>query len=267
MKVWHQSFTVLDDVPSYRDALGRHLEAVARPGVSVDLHGMIPGTYPSDYPGTHIKYMYFQNVHKEQFIKAGLDAQEAGYDAFFIATFVDIGYEEARSLLDIPVVAYGQASILVASLLGDRVGVVNFIEGLESQIRRNARVYGLHDILGPMVKIEAEFGDLMGAHDDPGPIVDAFRDAARKAIAAGANVVIPGEGPMNVFLADHGVSRVDDVPVVDSLGAGLKLCESLVDLRSTSGVGPSRHGMYFAQPPAEAVADVRSFYYRSSYER
>lgn len=267
MKVWHQSFTVLDDVPSYRDALSRHLERAARPGVSVHLHGMAKGTYPSDYPGTHIKYVYFQNVHKEQFIKAGLDAQEKGYDAFFIATFVDTGYEEMRSLLDIPVVAYGQASILVASMLGDRVGVVNFIDGLEPQIRRNARVYGLQDILGPMVKIDAEFGDLMGAHDNPDPVIDAFRNAARKAIAAGANVVIPGEGPMNVFLADHGVSVVDDVPVVDSLGAGLKLCESLIDLRTSSGLGPSRRGLYFAKPPAEAVSAVRSFYFRPSYER
>ena len=28
MKIWHQSFTVLDDVPHYRDALERHFDPV-----------------------------------------------------------------------------------------------------------------------------------------------------------------------------------------------------------------------------------------------
>lgn len=265
MRVWHQSFTVLDDVPSYRDAIARHLDRAARPGVSIDLHGMAPGTFPTDYPGTHIGYGYLQDVHKEQFISGALRAQDEGYDAYFIATFVDAGYAEARSLVDIPVVAYGQASMLVASMLGDCVGVVNFIDALVPQITRNAKLYGLGDLLGPFVKIEAEFGDLMGAHDDPGPVIDAFRQGARKAIAAGANVVIPGEGPMNVFLADHEVSRIDDVPVIDSLGVGLKMCETMADLRATSGMSASRHGMYFAQPPAEAISAVRSFYYRPSY--
>ena len=31
MRIWHQSFTVLDDVPHYRDALARHLTQVAAP--------------------------------------------------------------------------------------------------------------------------------------------------------------------------------------------------------------------------------------------
>lgn len=265
MRIWHQSFTVLDDVPSYRDAVARHLDRAARTDVTVDLHGMTAGTFPTDYPGTHIGYGYLQGLHKEQFVQAAQRAQDEGYDAYFIATFVDAGYEEARSLVDIPVVAYGQASMLVASMLGDRVGVVNFIDVLVPQITRNMKLYGLGDLLGPFVKMEAEFGDLMGAHDDPAPIIDAFREGARKAIAAGANVVIPGEGPMNVFLADHGVSRVDDVPIIDSLAVGLKMCESLVDLRNTTGLAASRRGMYLAQPPLDAVSAVRSFYHTASH--
>ena len=31
MRIWHQSFTVLDDVPHYRDALVRHMNGVASP--------------------------------------------------------------------------------------------------------------------------------------------------------------------------------------------------------------------------------------------
>ena len=38
-------------------------------------------------------------------------------------------------------------------------------------------------------------------------------------------MIVPGEGPLNVFLADQGVSRIDDVPVIDSLAVGLAMCE------------------------------------------
>ena len=37
MRIWHQSFTVLEHVPHYRDALDRHLRAVALPGTEIGL--------------------------------------------------------------------------------------------------------------------------------------------------------------------------------------------------------------------------------------
>lgn len=68
MRIWHQSFTVLDHVPHYRDALQRHLTAQAGKDTTVELHGMRPGTYPSPYPVTHIGYAYLAGLHKEQFV-------------------------------------------------------------------------------------------------------------------------------------------------------------------------------------------------------
>ena len=167
MRIWHQSFTVLDDVPHYRDALARHLRSVAAPGTEVHLHGMAAGTYPSDYPGTHIKYAYLSGLHKEQFVHAALRAQDEGYDAFLIATIPDTAYEECRSLVDIPVVAFGHTSVLMAATLGSTVGIVNFIGALEPQLRRNMRAYQLDRIVGPIRQVEAEFTDVMGAYAAP----------------------------------------------------------------------------------------------------
>ena len=149
MRIWHQSFTVLDDVPHYRDALARHLASQAAPSTKVDLHGMRPGTYPSDYPGTHIGYAYLSGLHREQFVQAALRAQDEGYDAFLIATIPDTGFEEVRTLVDLPVVTFGQTSVLMAAQLGDCVGIVNFIAALEPQLRRNFRNYRLDGLVGP----------------------------------------------------------------------------------------------------------------------
>jgi allantoin racemase len=261
MRIWHQSFTVLDDVPRYRDALRRHLAAVARPGTTVDLHGMAPGTYPGSYPGVHIGHLYLTNLHREQFVRAALAAEEQGYDAFFIATIPDTGFEEIRTLVDIPVVAFGNASVSFAATLGTRAGIVNFIAALEPQLRRNLAAYGLDSLVGPIVQVEAGFTDVMAAYDDPGPLVSAFESAARLAIAGGADVIVPGEGPLNVFLADQGISRVDDVPVIDSLGIGLALAETRAAFYRRSGLRPARTGMYFSRPDPGLLRAARAFYY------
>lgn len=260
MKIWHQSFTVLDDVPHYRDALATHVQACASPSTEVHLHGMAPGTYPSDYPGTHIAYRYLSRLHGEQFITAAIRAQDEGYDAFLIATIPDTGYEDIRTLIDIPVVAFGQTSVLVAATLGDRVGVVNFIGDLVPQLRHNFRGYGLDGIVGPIVQIEEGFQDVLHAYSDPAPLLAAFTTAARTAIRDGANVIVPGEGPLNVFLARHGITRVDDVPVIDSLGTCVVFAELRVNLHRRSGLVPARVGFNHAQPPPDAVAATRAWY-------
>jgi allantoin racemase len=260
VRIWHQSFTVLDDVPQYRDALQRHLDAQTTPGTTVELHGMKPGTYPSDYPGTHIGYAYLAGLHKEQFVQAALCAEDQGYDAFLIATIPDTGFEEVRTLVDLPVVTFAQTSVLTAAMLGDCVGIVNFIAALEPQLRRNLRNYRLDQLVGPIVQVDAGFTDVMGAYADPAPLLDAFATAARRAIAAGANVIVPGEGPLNVFLADQGLSRVDDVPVVDSLGTCVRVAELRAAQYAATGLHPSRSGFYGARPARPLVDAARGFY-------
>ncbi|GAB2850600.1 aspartate/glutamate racemase family protein [Actinocorallia aurea] len=260
MRIWHQSFTVLDDVPHYRDALARHLRAQAAPGTEIDFHGMKQGTYPSDYPGTHIGYAYLSGLHREQFVHAALRAQDEGYDAFLIATIPDTAYEEVRTVVDIPVVAFGQTSVLMAGALGDRIGIVNFIGALEPQLRRNLRNYRLDSLVGPIVQVEAEFHDVMGAYAEPRPLIEAFTRAARRAIADGANVIVPGEGPLNVFLADQGVSRVDDVPVLDSLGTCVRVAEMRAAQYRATGLKPARAGFYGAQPARPLIDAARRFY-------
>src|SRR5690606_12927052 len=131
MKIWHQSLTSIEDIPEYRDADIQHILKIARPDVDVVLHCMTNDTYPENYPGHYITYNYLQNLHKEQFIRNALIAEKAGYDAVFIGTIPDVGLIEARALVDIPVIGYGQASMHMASMLGTKIGIVNFLRSEE----------------------------------------------------------------------------------------------------------------------------------------
>jgi allantoin racemase len=261
IRIWHQSFTVLADVPEYAATMRRHLSRCALPGTTIDFHGMRPGTYPTSYPGTHIGYSYLSSLHREQFVAAAIEAERQGYDAFMIATIPDTGFEEARAVVDIPVLGFGNTSVAFAATLAPNVGIVNFIEALHPQLRRNMQLYGFGDIVGPIVAIERGFDDVMAAYSNPEPLLEAFTAAARVAISAGAQVIVPGEAPLNVFLADHGVSRVEDVPVIDSLGVLLAACENRVRMFRATGLKPSRRGFYFERPSAGAIEQVRSFYF------
>ncbi|SOC37809.1 aspartate/glutamate racemase family protein [Ureibacillus acetophenoni] len=264
MKIWHQSLTSIENVPAYRDAVIAHIKKIARPDVEVVLHGMSNDTYPTEYPGHFITYSYLQNLHREQFIKNALIAESAGYDCMFIGTIPDVGLLEARTVVDIPVIGYGQASMHIASMLGDRIGIVNFLKPLADQLKYNATRYGLSEKLGPIVQTTVGFYDILEGFKDPDPVIDAFVKAAQNAIDQGADVIIPGEGPMNVFLATHGVSRIGDVPIIDSFAAGIKMCESLTDLQKNSGVSMTRKGYFNAKPPKDALLKLREFYHQES---
>jgi hypothetical protein len=58
----------------------------------------------------------------------------------------------------------------------------------------------------------------------------------------------------------HGVFRVDGVPIVDALGATIKMAESMVDLRRSSGLAPSRRGYFTEKPPRERVRELIALY-------
>ena len=86
MKIWHQSFTVLGDLPDYVTALKTRIGEVVRPGTEVVLHGQIAGTYPSDYPGTDLAYGVLYWMHGLQWLAAAREAQAQGFDAMVLAS-------------------------------------------------------------------------------------------------------------------------------------------------------------------------------------
>ena len=260
MRIWHQSFTVLEQLPAYAEALRQHFKKVARPDTEVVLHGMHPQTYRTNYPGVDIRYGYVQYLHGQQFVMGGIAAEERGYDAYAIMTIPEPGLRETRSIVDIPVVGYGESAMLTACMLGERTGVLMFIEGMRGVIEDNVRRMGLSSRFVGAHFVGFTFDDVLQAYDRPGPLLDRFRDAARGLVRQGADVIIPGEAPLNLLLARNGVHRVDDVPVIDALAATIKMAETMVDLRRATGVSPSRHGYFTAQPPRERVKELLDLY-------
>jgi allantoin racemase len=233
---------------------------VVRPDTEVVMHGMLPGTYPANYPGDDISYQYFFTMHSTQWPVHALNAETEGFDAFALCSLPDPMLTEIRSLVDIPVVGSGETCFHLATMYGQRFGMLVFIERMATRYKQQIEGHGLTQHSVGVEPVGFRFTDVLGAFDRPGPIIDKFRIAARRLIDAGADVIIPGEIPLNVLLASEGVNRVDDVPLIDSLGVTLKMAEMMVDLKESTGLSPSRRGWMNAAPPRERVRQVLDFY-------
>lgn len=260
MRIWHQSFTVLEDLPDYRAAMQAHIRKVVRPDTEVAMHGQIEGTYTSNYPGTDLAYGALYAMHGMQWLVHAIRAQQAGCDAFAMATLPNPLIREIRSVIDMPVVGYGEASFHLACMLGQRFGLLVFIDRMIPLFREQIEAYGLATRCAGVAPVGFTFQDVLPAFQDPAPLIRRFEDSARALIRAGADVIVPGEMPLNVLLATHGINRVDDVPVVDGLAVTMKMAELFVDLKQTVGLWQTRHGWHGARPDPGRLQEMFAFY-------
>lgn len=259
IRIWHQSFTVLSDLAAYDAALKEHFRRVARPDTVIDMHGMREGTYRTNYPGNDIKYVGLQFLHSIQFMQAAVLAERQGYDAYALSTLPEPSLREIRALVDIPVVGYGECAARAAVDNGRKFGALVFIPELAELYRDNVCRHGLGCRLVGANDVGFRFADVLAGFDTPGPLIDRFRVAARLLIARGAEAIVPGEAPLNVLLAMNGVTQVDGVEVVDSLGAWVRAAEVAVDARR-SGTFSNGIGYFGAIPDRDRRDEILDFY-------
>jgi allantoin racemase len=264
MRIWHQSFTTLSDVPLYRDGLARRIAGVARLDTEVVLHGQIPGTYSSDYPGNDLGHSALFWLHGLQWITAALTAQKEGYDAFLMATMSNPLSQEIRTLVDIPVIGYGETCMHVAGLYGRRFGMLCFMAGRQEFWPDAARRWGCAERFAGIAPIGAGFRDVLAAYAEPAAryrLVEQVVAAGTRLVEeTGADVIIPSEMPLNLLLAEAGVAEIAGATVMDGLAVSVKMTETLVDLRRSSGMRPSRRGYFHAPPDPGRVEQVLRFY-------
>ena len=88
-----------------------------------------------------------------------------------------------------------------------------------------------------------------------------FSHTARKAIALGAEAIIPGQLYLSEAIARAGVTRIDEVPIVDGLAATVKMAEAMADLKKL-GISVTRRGYTHARPPKDVLEQARNFHKR-----
>src|SRR3989304_5581450 len=131
-------------------------------------------------------------------VRAGLRAQEEGYHAVCIDTMSDSGMAGLRSLLDIPVIAPGRASMLTALMFGERFSVLTLWSQWKPLYAKSLNDLGIHHKCASIRALDVRPDNrelLSGKESDVFPLL---LEAGRKAEGDdGADVLLLGSTPMH----------------------------------------------------------------------
>lgn len=259
MRIFWQSFVDASVNAPYMALLSEYLNNIAASGTTVHVEGISP---PDREFGRLAELRC-----AVQAIDNGIAAEESGYDAFVMGHFQDPGLYELRSALDIPVIGTGEATMLAASQLGRRLGLVTLDLVFEVWHYEQAERYGLGDrvvhVTGLGCKPEDFASAFAGDQAAHARLVEDFIACALPLVERGADVVIPaGVLPGLLIGREHGL-KVAHAPVVNCAAVALKSAEMWVQLRQLNGTEPSR-GPSFKRASALARSDFRALLARNS---
>jgi len=175
------------------------------------------------------------------------------FDAVIVAAFGDPGLAGARELFPIPVIGLAEAGMLAACMLGRRFGIVTFTPALKPWYEECVEWHKLTDRCSGVYCIDAQLNSFSTLQEQN---FDSMVCESRRAVeTSGAEVIVLGGSPLT-GLARAIASEVP-VPVVDCVGAAVKMAETLVALsprKATVGTF-SRPGPKDSIGLSESLAD------------
>jgi len=239
-----------------------HYRAFQSPATEIVVHGIRDNASETAQrvAGQAVRYIAFHHRYALQIAAHARRAETEGFDAFIVGVLQDTGLREARSLVDIPVLGYGEVSMHTACLFGERFSFIAINPEMEELLRSQIRDAGLQTRSAPTTYMGCDYRDLRDAvQGKTENFLHSFYEAARQAIhQAGIDVLLPGQTIIAELLWREGIKEVNGAVVLDPRLALLKNAEMLVDYRR-AGSGISRRGFYWAKPPAELVTDVETY--------
>jgi allantoin racemase len=253
MKIWYQSATTYR-YESVFDEYGKTLEEqcrrIVRPDTKVHVEGIEVMVRDIE---NQKALQYYQKI---QSLNNMLRAEKEGYDAFVMGCTLDVGLDEGKSMVDIPVVGISETSYHFAMMLGHLFAVVTsssaFFEIFKGQTER----YGLSSkyLQGPYIYPASE-EEIAIALKDPQPLMKKFKAVAEKAIADGASVIIPSPAFLATLAYRAGLTKIQDALVLDTISVAVKTAEMLADLKKI-GVEPSRCIGVYAKPDKQFRKEI-----------
>ncbi|HEX9275433.1 MAG TPA: aspartate/glutamate racemase family protein [Casimicrobiaceae bacterium] len=254
IRILWQSSTVVETFPAYVAAIEAHARERLFAGSTIEVRGVPAGT-------TNLRFKVFDFLNNRALLASVAAAEKQGFDAVAVGCFLDPVLDEMREILDIPVLSLGECAMRFACMFGKRFAIVSHTASLNTKFHADLiERYGLEKHAGPLISFELPFDDMVAALE--GNAASSLRritDAGRRAVAAGADVIILGCGLMNLVAIRNGLTEIDGAPVIDASGVLLKMTEAAAVLQRTSGLRMSRRGYYEKPDPADLAAALKLY--------
>src|SRR5918999_6246498 len=160
------------------------------------------------------------------YIESFRQAEKEGYNAVVPLGMLDLGVDGGKSAVDIPVVGPLEASFHVASLVGDRFGLIVYHPRTIPFTRAMARRYGMESKIAGIRSVGFALPDIAANRDQ---MVQNFVAHARALIQEdGAEVIIPmGITQCPVHIKPDWLQEQLGVPVVEGFGAPIRMAALL----------------------------------------
>ena len=162
-------------------------------------------------------------------------------DAYVVACFDDTGLDAARCMTSAPVIGIGEAAFHLASLLAGRFSVVTTLSQSVPAIEHNLVRYGLASRCARVRASDVAVLELENPGSDARARISA--EIGRAVVDDRAEAIVLGCAGMADLAAALGAEH--GLPVVDGVGAAIKLAEGLVGL----GLRTSKRGGYATPNP------------------
>jgi allantoin racemase len=165
------------------------------------------------------------------FIEAFCDDERQGYDAVVPLGTLDLGVDAGRSVVDIPVIGPGGSMLHIAAMLGRRFGVIMYDDFVIPLGYRMVERFHMIDKVIGWRTCGFELPDIIANRDK---VVGTFVDKARELVKLGADVILPmGITQCPVHIKPDWLMKELGVPVVEGMGAPIRLAAMLVSLKLT----------------------------------
>ena len=177
------------------------------------------------------------------------------YDALAIVNSIDPGLYEAREVLQIPVLGFLETTTLVSCMMGRSFSLITINPKFGLRYAQKVKLYGLTERLASVESMNFHIPDLNLAFTESASrerVHDEFEVAAKRALGAGAEVIIPC-GPHALILSQMGVKEVEGALVLDGLSILIKMAEVAVKVKKITGTFISRKLLY--QMPGDLIRE------------
>lgn len=248
-KIWWQSSTAIDGFPDYKKAIEEHGKKMFNPDFEIEVHGVPKGT-------NDLGFMSFEFLNNQIIMNNLFEAVEKGFDAIALGCFLDPVLQEAREVIDIPILGMAETAMLWGCMYGKRSSIVTYDPiAAKKKLPQLIYQYGFSERMAPVFNFELSLEALGTAFKDPKNTLELFSAACHRAVEQGAEVILPGCGLLNLVAVQNNLNQVGEtgVPIMDVSGALMKTAEAAVILQKKSGLNISRSGFY--KTPGKEIAE------------
>jgi Asp/Glu/hydantoin racemase len=163
-----------------------------------------------------------------------------------------------------------------ACMLGAKFAFITISAFLQNYLTATAEEHGLRDRMACALTIDDPYKNDPGkgvqepdrrekrsiyqlVTEDAAKCEEVFLAACEKAIAKGADVLIPGEGILNEFIFARKLTQCNGIPILDANAALWHCATMMVNLKQKSHIGISR-GFSYKKPNDDLMEKIRGFH-------